>query len=547
MRSINNEQNRREYSPWVSALVDQFVPEHIQSNYPNLIEFIKAYLDFLEETHGSGYFQNTLPAQRDIETQEEQFLRRIEQEIGLFVPREYEATPRLFYNKISELWRAKGSTEAIETFFRLFLNDTVEVRYPWDLVLKPSDGRWNAPSKIRVSMISGNPDDFVSERIQQLEEYGFATVTKVERKVYADQTIHEMTIISSETVGDFKPGNRIANRDQTAVAEIYRSVTNVLIINPGTNYRIGDRVRLKGLSRISFEARVSGVDSVTGGITGISILDFGSGTTPRHLFDPDGDDRYFLDGFGVFQYLDENRQLDLADNIGITEDSFEGFSQNYTSGSYFSQSYVGVQAFGESQDSLIDSPLDVSDIEVTPADNTGALNFEVDSRNGSGAEFALEFGPIVKSAGYYDGVRGQLSEAIVLQDSEFYQKFSYEIVTAYPIDVWIEPVKTHVSPAGTKAFGLINRSQKIGLSTSILTEIKPIIAPISGSFASGEIVKDVTKSLAEPARTADNVVNEVTKSLADASRASDSGVIFSQDYVNGAYFSSDYAGSSTTF
>ena len=142
--------NSTQYSPFVSSLIDSFVPDQIRANYPDLIAFIAAYLDFLETTHESGYYQNTLPQQRDIQTQEEEFLRRIEKEIGLFVPREYEATPRVFYNKISELWRSKGSREAVETFFRLFLNDTVQVRFPWDFVLKPSDGRWQAPDRKSV-------------------------------------------------------------------------------------------------------------------------------------------------------------------------------------------------------------------------------------------------------------------------------------------------------------------------------------------------------------------------------------------------------------
>jgi hypothetical protein len=148
-------------SPFVATLIDQFVPDHIRANFPQLINFVAAYLDYLEESNESGYFQNTLPQQRDIRTQDHQFLRRIEQEIGLFVPQEYEADPLLFYDKISELWRAKGSREAIETFFRLFLNDTVQVRFPWDSVLKPSDGRWQSPEKLRVSLISGNPNDLL--------------------------------------------------------------------------------------------------------------------------------------------------------------------------------------------------------------------------------------------------------------------------------------------------------------------------------------------------------------------------------------------------
>jgi len=547
--------NSAQYSPFVSSLINSFVPGHIRDNYPNLVEFIAAYLDFLETTHESGYYQNAIPQQRDIDTQEEQFLRRIEKEIGLFVPREYEATPRLFYKKISELWRAKGSTEAIETFFRLFLNDTVQVRLPWDFVLKPSDGRWQAPQKIRVSLISGDPNDLASKRVQQIEEYGFATVTKVERKVYADQTIYELTILRSETVGNFKVGNRITTEDRSVEAEIYNSVSDIVIESAGTGYEIGDRIRLEGRSRISFEARVTDVDS-SGGITNISILDFGSGTTPNHILEVQGSGRFFLDGFRIFQYAPENRELDLGDNIDITEDSVEFLSsdEDYTVlGTYFDGFYVGRTVSLTTDDSLVDSPLTSSNIIITPSDPTEPLVFQVDSVDGTGATFSLAFSPIVESEGYYDGVRGQLSESIVLQDSEFYQKFSYEVVTSYPIEQWIEPLKTHVHPSGTKPFGLINRIDRIDAHVSIFSNDVLVLTPQNKAKTSENVAKTFTKILGDCTICADDTALlsqediSFTKRLSNSGLAVDSGVITIQNYANGFYFSGDYVGTATTF
>jgi len=564
--------DRSNYSPFVSTLIDQFVPDHIRANYPQLIAFIEAYLGYLEESNESGYFQNTLPQQRDIRTQEQEFLRRIEQEIGLFVPREYEATPLLFYDKISELWRSKGSEEAVETFFRLFLNDAVQIRFPWDFVLKPSDGRWEAPRKIRVSVIRGDANDFASQRIQQIEEYGLATVTKVERKVYADQTIFELTILRGNTVGNFEVGNRITTEDRSVEAEIYNSVSNIVVETPGTNYEVGDRIRLSGRSRISFEARVTEVNS-TGGITGVDILDFGSGTTPDHILEVQGSGRFFFDNFTVFQYLDDDRELDLADNLDISDDSIEGFRQDYTADTYFSRSYVGEIVFLSADQSLVDTPLQTENIITTPSDPGQVLDFQIDSLDGTGATFSLEFAPIVESAGYYDGVRGQLSEAIVLQDSDFYQKFSYEIVTAYPINEWIDPLKNHVHPAGTKPFGLINRIERLDPSVDIFSNNVREIVPQDNVAASQFVPKTVTKVLGdctictddasvlseeeiaftkrifESATATDDVIVRLgpTIEFSNTSLAADSGIITVQNYNDDFYFSSDYVGQSTSF
>jgi len=534
------------YSPHISALIDSFVPDHVRSNYPELIAFIEAYLDYLETSNLSGYYQNTLPQQRDIETQDEQFLRRIEQEIGLFVPREYSATPRLFYNKINELWRSKGSTEAIETFFRIFLDDVVQVRFPWDSVLKPSDGRWNAPRKIRVSIISGNGEDLASQRIQQLEEYGFATVERVERKVYADQIIFELSLVTGETIGTFRVGNRITTDDGSVVAEIYNSTSNIVVNNPGQGYDVGDRIRLVGRSRISFEARVTAVDD-TGGITATSLLDFGSGTTPQHIRDVQGSGRFFLDEFGIFQYLPDNRELDLGDNLDISEDSVEAFTQDYTDTLfYFAGSYVGDLKFSETSSSIVTSPLQTDFIITTPADPTSPLEFKVDTIDGTGAEFSIEFGAIVEERGYYEDSLGQLSDSIVLQDSEFYQKFSYEIVTSYTLSDWIDPLKKHVSPSGTKPFGLINKIDRIEPSVDIKSNGVRVISPRHSALTSQLVAKTFTKRLGDCAVCGDDTTllskEEISfiKRINESATATGSGLLNIQDYTSEHYFSADY-------
>lgn len=537
--------------PHISALIDKFVPDHVSANYPELIEFISAYLDFLETEHGASYYQNTLPQQRDTDLQEEQFLRRIEKEIGLFVPREYEATPRLFYNKISELWKSKGSQEALETFFRLFLNDTVQVRYPWDFVLKPSDGRWQAPQKLRVSLIRGDADDFSSQRIQQIEEYGFATVTRVERKVYADQTIFELTLLRAETVGGFNVGNRITTEDRSVEAEIYNSLSNINVTQPGTDYQVGDRIRLQGLSRISFEARVNRVDE-SGGISGVSIIDFGSGTTPDHIRDVRASGKFFLFEFNTFRYLDEDRDLLIADNQDITNETLLGFRDEYSGDPYFGEPYTGTAVFSAEDQSLVDDPIQTEEIVITPVDPSQPLVFEVDSVDGIGAKFSLEFDAIIESSGFYDGIRGQLSNAIVLQDSEFYQKFSYEVVTSYPINQWINPLKKHVHPSGTKPFGLINHIERIEPLPDVLSLEAPVLVPEEIIGIPDLPSKTFTKIINECAVCGDetNVTSKedlsFTKVLNDFGGLRDSFAVSSQNYTSQVYFSEDYVGQGFT-
>jgi hypothetical protein len=397
--------NRFNISPHVSSLVDSFVPEYIREEFPDFIKFIEAYLNFLEEAHGSTYYENTLSRQRDIEFQEEDFLKQIESEIGLYVPREYESTPRVFYNRITDIWRSKGSKEAIELFFRLFLNDPVEIKFPWDRVLKPSDGVWNKDVKLRVSMISGSGFDLVGKKIFQIENFATSVVEKIERRLFSDGAIFELTLSKEDTIGEFVSGNTIRIEGSDLSAEVYRSCSRVVATDRGQSYRVGEKITLKNYDGYSFIAFVSSVDSL-GGITDITISNFGAGNTPQHVInDPENSNQFYFQDFLVF---DRNTNTRVE--------------------------------------------------SVEP-------EFEVNTINGFGAKFSLEFSPIVETAGRYAGVKGQLSESIVLQDSKRFQKYSYEVVGNYPYNRWIEPLKRTVHQAGTEVFSNINLSNSISFVT----------------------------------------------------------------------------------
>lgn len=396
--------NRFNNSPHVSSLIDSFVPEYIRQEFPDLIKFIEAYLNFLEDVHGSSYYENTLLYQRDIELQEETFLKQIESEIGLYVPREYESTPRVFYNRITDIWRSKGSKEAIELFFKLFLNDPVEIKFPWDRVLKPSDGVWNKDAKLRVSMINGSGFDLVGKKIFQIENFATSLVEKIERRLFSDVTIFELTLSKEDTIGEFVSGNTIRIEGSDLSAEVYRSCSKVIVTESGQNYRAGEKVTLRNYDGYSFIAFVSSVDE-NGGIVDVTLSNFGAGNTPQYIIDdPDNTNQFYFKDFFVF---DRN-----------TDEQVES---------------------------------------VVP-------EFEVNTINGSGAEFELEFSPIVETAGRYAGVKGQLSESIVLQDSKRYQKYSYEIVSDFPYNRWIEPLKRTVHQAGTEVFANINLSNSISFA-----------------------------------------------------------------------------------
>jgi hypothetical protein len=513
-------------NPNVSALIASFLPDHIPAKYPQFVEFAKAYFDFLEQSNTAGFYTNSLPEQRSIYTQQDQFLEYIQRELGIFVPRIYAADPKVFYDKITELWRSKGSEEAIKTFFLLFLDDVVEVNYPWANVLIPSDGRWIKEDILRVTMKPGSGDaqQFAGKLIKQVSSEAAAVVSRVESRTYSDGIIYDLTLVKGSIRRIFDPQEDIVLADNPAVrAEIYRSLKDFTIINRGTGYKVGDRISVQGFDGFTFVAFVSTV-SLTGEILDIQITNFGSGNTPIHVrlanVDQPNPALYYIKDFILYQYLDDQRDgpeetwsnnliteatptvLDITEGPGLGTKSTV-FEHDYAEGNdvFFAEDYVG----NSSEESLY--------IPGTGFVQSRRAVLVIDSKAGVGAEIVLNFGALTGYPGRYDGVHGQLSESIVLQDSFYHQKYSYEVKTTFATSDWINQLTRAVHPAGTKVFGNVFIFNKLG------TQVKSGEIFIDKSTPNGTII---TEALS---------VNEYLV-----------GII--QDYSEsvGVYFAADYVG-----
>lgn len=414
----------------IESLIDSLFPDHVLASYPRLVDFAKAFFTYLDQENKSSYYQNTLYIQRDVREQDPEFAEYIKRELGILSRRQYAVDPKIFYDNIAQIWRSKGSEESIKLFFRAFLNDEVSVFYPWESVLIPSDGRWIVNTVIRVSPLTGNPFDFAGKRIQQVDSDATAVVDKVERKIYADGIIYELHLIRSTISGTFLERNTVFF-DETLTAEVYRTVNGLTVTKRGSGYKKGDKLTIDGYDGTTFIAYVESVDS-NGGILSVSITDFGSGNTPLSVIATNTNKLYYMIDFIFYEYPDPENIYGLITQVG--QEPFVNYGL------------------------ITEAAVLASDYGVL----FPSISVNIVSQNGTGAEFDIRFGALATYPGYYDGVKGQLSESIVLQDSTFYQKYSYEVRTAYTTERWIEPLKKFAHPAGMEVFGNVYTFEKYG-------------------------------------------------------------------------------------
>lgn len=210
----------------ISSYIDELVPDHVESAYPDLVAFLKTYALYLERSNLSGFYLNAIDIQRDIDFVEDNLLTELQNEIGIAVPRDFATNPRAFYKRLVEFYKSRGTPESITSFFRMIYDDDVETYFPFVDLLVPSDGDWTDQSVATIAdrtaftptntftisgtptVVSGNNDDgnaalFDDSVVFVNDTYQTPTTDYVE-EVYSDSgvTKHRLTFTSALSNAD---------------------------------------------------------------------------------------------------------------------------------------------------------------------------------------------------------------------------------------------------------------------------------------------------------------------------------------------------------
>jgi len=93
---------------------------------------------------GPSYIMNTIEEAMDIDLNAQNYLELMQKEIAATIPRGVTVNKRTLYKQIIDFYKLRGSSDSIEIFFKILFNDEVEVEFPYDSVLIPSSGNWEA-------------------------------------------------------------------------------------------------------------------------------------------------------------------------------------------------------------------------------------------------------------------------------------------------------------------------------------------------------------------------------------------------------------------
>jgi hypothetical protein len=109
----------------------------------------------------------------------------------------------------------------------------------------------------------------------------------------------------------------------------------------------------------------------------------------------------------------------------------------------------------------------------------------------------VSLGPLAKYPGYYVNNDGFLDDAIYIQDSNYYQAFSYVIKIDQSLNTYKTIVKNLIHPAGMAVFGEYDLRNEFTIQTAIESLIKILSITVSDSVVSGnnKEIKSISKIL----------------------------------------------------
>lgn len=520
----------------LKSIVSRQVPEFVREEHPQFVQFLEAYYEYLDQ-----YERRDVASLRDLDRTLEDFILYIKRELDVYGEGEYDHIDRiLLLRKIKEIFTAKGSEASYKFLFRILFDKPINISYPWDSVLKASDGKWRRDTTLFVEITSGNALSLVGKRV---------TIVSNIRKmfVYVDSARHiENNVfelfIEKNYYGEIEIGNIV--QSDGVVGTILPTTIGYEVINPGQGYKVGDLIvgnTFAGDRTIEQQLKVTKVNT-DGGILELITTKFGYGyTTDFFLYTTQAQairkSRVNIKkGIGsVANAVDivegvEYTIISLGDTdfteigaafneVGVT---FTSTGEGSGTGQVvLTQEPVLLNQFDLPDDTQIEKYADYGQIInpnywVTKTEDIIGDDPDIGVEKYSESTYAgtflgqfytetigtdssenytlirFDIGAVAKYQGYYSTNDGFLSDTIYIQDSRYYQKFSYLITVDERLEDYKALLKSFIHPSGTALFGeyQIQNSFSTGLNVSITVEeyqskatFNTINIPLTNTFA----------------------------------------------------------------
>lgn len=493
----------------IASVVRAHLPEFVREDYPTFVAFVEAYYEFLQNQGVD------LTSFRDIDKTLESFVAEFKKELSYNLPSIVE-DERFLLSHIKDQYLSKGSEASYKLLFKLLYGKNVRILYPAEQRLIPSDGNWNQNTTIFVKVLFGDASTIEGKtvEIEQADTILRVGIKKNERLTgdinniqFVGENLYEL-FLDKKIYGNINIGDLIRYKDLFK-AEVLATTSTVKIYSGGSGFRVGQVFELKSGTGFGTLIKATKVSS-TGALRNIQVIkyginypfDFTTSILPVNSITSktDADVDLGLSTIRINNGLNDFI-VGLEPKLVVSENGFIN-NVDYITPEYVDGTYAGtiLKEFSFSN-------------EETPV-------------NSSPAVIDVTLGTLAVYPGYFETNKGFLSDSIYIQDSKYYQIYSYVVSIDERLSSYKSAVKTLIHPTGVALFGEFEISNNFDLSI----ELESLIKSLGLGFEEPELfvtdAKILTffKGLSSPELVStENITNKLYTTLkTDSITASDS-------------------------
>ena len=512
-----------------SILVDELLPEFLDTEGPKFKAFMRAYYEWLETSNQVTDRSKNLLNYADIDNTDEEFVKYFQREVLADFPEEIIADKALLISRIKELYRAKGTEQAYKLLFRILYDDEIDFYYPGQDMLRVSDGRWVQETSLKLSApFSGNLYNLGGKNITGSTSGATAKVDRVVATIELGIEVFEIFLINVR--GTFQDTESVTTDEGLSgtIVSTVGPLQNIIVDFGGSEHRVGDRVSFVATSGTDANGAVLTVDDSSiipnlidggSGYTVGSVISIAGGSGSGANFSVGGinnteviptfeDTIAGLSGtlISANTFISSNTGT-ISANLSIASSSTSLSAalatSNTTVGTISSvvaltrgSGYDELPTISVREDAIADQRISDGSggikgfnaniaaqssggsITSVSVDNNGAGYNRIESiainnlsRAAQDATGAGRITGITNYDGKYTDTKGFVSWNNKLQDNYYYQQFSYVLRTDQSLDTYREIVKSILHPGGVNLFADLRIESEAAMAFSADTYI----------------------------------------------------------------------------
>lgn len=501
---------------FISNFISQQFPSFYKEEGEKFIQFVKAYYEWLEETNQAANKTRNLFSTRDIDLTANQFVEEFKKKYLFGIPTEIAGDKRFLQKHILDIYRSKGSIEGLALLFRLLYNEEIEVYIPSVDILKPSDGTWIEKKYLEVTHTSFN-DNFNSKLITGGTSGAKAFVESFERLYVDNRIIDIFYIsniqgtfavdekITYEGLEAYNAPRILGSPNSISIIGTVpdNEVGDILLPSSGNGSGVGlktiiSTVRNAGSANATIDFTIvnggsgytnspsisitTGANSTGNGatFTGVTLSNTSTFTYNNNFISAVSSTALNAASYGAtlnntnissvistaltdytktigtitkLTGINPGNGYDGYVNISISEPAIAGYGLSDANGTIIGNNAI---VYGNV---VIGSGL-VDTVKIknsgfgyhTKLENIELYN-DTQANTSQVSRATINLGGVGEKEGYWSTTRGFLDSNKYIQDSYYYQEYSYQILSSKSLDKYLQVLKDVFHPVGNEVFG----------------------------------------------------------------------------------------------